>query len=65
MERQDFVINIYKKDRRYRNGVRLCGVYPYADMNPKWMEEEVRELRNTLYREADGYSIDLVREVRD
>lgn len=59
MKRQNFVMRIYKKDRRYKSGVRVFGTYQYEDVDPKWMEEEIRYLRTTMYQHGAGYSMEV------
>jgi len=63
MVRKNFLLTITKADRRYKNGVRLWDMYAYNDVDPAWMAEEVRVLRNQLYRSEDGFAL-TVEEVR-
>lgn len=49
-----YTLRIFKKDRRYRSQLRLCGSYTFERENKEAMEREVREL-NQLYRSEDGY----------
>lgn len=57
MVRKNFLLTITKTDRRHKNGVRLWNTYTYSDVDPAWMDEEVRELRAQLYRSADGFAL--------
>lgn len=63
MVRKTFLLTITKADRRHKNGVRLWNTYTYSDVDPAWMDEEVRVLRNQLYRSEDGFVL-TVAEVR-
>lgn len=47
--RTDYTLEIYVMDRRTKAGQRLHGKYDYKDVETKWMQEEMRELQNTLY----------------
>ena len=55
MTRKNFRLTVFKADRRCKTGLRTQGAYTYTDVDPRWMAEEVRELRTTLYRAADGF----------
>jgi len=54
-----FFLNIYKKDRRTKNGVRMVGSYEYERKNKEAMIREVESLSN-LYRESNGYSFEIL-----
>jgi len=47
--RTDYTLEIYVLDRRTKAGQRLYGKYDYKDVETRWMQEEMRELQNTLY----------------
>jgi len=57
MIRKNFQLTITKADRRHKSGVRLWNTYTYSDVDPAWMAEEVRVLRNQLYRVEDGFAL--------
>ena len=54
----DYTLRVYKADKRTKSGERICGTYRYESVDPKWMQEEVRELTNTLYLAKNGYRIE-------
>lgn len=47
-----FELTWYVRDRRYKTGVRRLETYTYRDVETKWMQEEVRELKSTLYSDS-------------
>lgn len=58
MDRLSFTLTVFKKDRRCRSRERLVGTYEYADVTARWMQEEVTELRQKLYRPQDGWHLE-------
>jgi len=47
-----YILEIYVADRRTKNGERLFGKYNYTGVSDKWMQEEMRDLRQHLYPES-------------
>jgi hypothetical protein len=39
----------YVRDRRYKVGIRRLDTYTYHNVEAKWMQEEARVLKRTLY----------------
>jgi hypothetical protein len=58
MDRQSYTLKVFKKDRRCRSGERMVGTYEYTNVTPRWMQEEVADLRHALYRPQDGYHLE-------
>ena len=56
--RKEWCLRTYKKDRRYKEGKRLVGVYYYKDWTVEQMAAEVKSLRTHLYRLADGWRLE-------
>ena len=54
-----FTLEIYKKDRRLKSGVRLVGKYDYERADRAAMEREIKELYPT-YKVSDGYMFNVV-----
>lgn len=54
----NYTMRIYKTDKRTKSGERITGTYAYRDVEPKWMEEEVRELSHKLYPASKGFRIE-------
>ena len=57
-ERKEWCLRTYKKDRRYKEGERLVGVYYYKDWTVEQMAAEVKSLRTHCYRLADGWRLE-------
>ena len=51
----NYMLHVYKKDNRFKSGERFVAAYTYEHTEPKWMVEEVRDLRNSLYLRQDGW----------
>ena len=58
MERQDWTLRVYKKDLRCKAGERQVNEYRYNDWTQAQMAEEVRDLRNTVYRAELGWRLE-------
>ena len=54
-----FTLEIYKMDRRTREGQRLVGKYDYDRADRAAMEREIAALHPT-YRKIDGYVFNIV-----
>ena len=54
-----FTLEIYKMDRRTREGQRLVGKYDYDRADRAAMQREIAELYPT-YRKIDGYIFNIV-----
>jgi hypothetical protein len=52
MMRQDWLISIYRQDRRYRAGERLFIKYQLTGMDRSAVDREIRELRVPMYPES-------------
>lgn len=57
-ERKDWRLRVYKQDRRYKEGERQVNEYRYNNWTRDQMAEEVRDLRNTLYRAEQGWRLE-------
>lgn len=58
-----YTLRVLKRDRRRKSGVRLINIYQYVDVHDKWMEEELREIRN-LYKLPYYVEAELVEETQ-
>ena len=56
----NFIINIYKKDRRTKSGRRIIGSYEFERKDQESIQREVQDLKRSLYKESDGYFIEVV-----
>jgi hypothetical protein len=59
MERKDYTLRVYKKDRRTKSGELHVGDYDYKNKTSKWMSEEMRDLACGLYP-PQKYRLELV-----
>lgn len=57
-ERKDWTLTVYKRDLRCKAGERKVNEYRYNDWTQAQMAEEVRDLRNTLYRAEQGWRLE-------
>jgi hypothetical protein len=55
-----YIINIYKKDTRTKSGRRIHGSYEFDRWDREAIEREVNELKKQLYKESDGFTIEIV-----
>ena len=58
MERKDWTLRVYKRDRRYKDGERQVNEYRYNDWTQAQMAAEVQDLRNTMYRAEQGWRLE-------
>ncbi len=49
IELADFVLEVWCRDCRFKDGERLLQTYRYTRTHQQWMEEEVRDLQSGLY----------------
>ena len=54
-----FTLEIYKQDKRTKEGQRLIGKYDYDRKDRASMEREIKELYPT-YKAKDGYKFNIV-----
>ena len=54
-----YTIEIYKSDKRTKEGQRLIGKYDYDRKDRASMEREIKELYPT-YKAKDGYKFNIV-----
>ena len=59
-----FTLEIYKMDRRTKEGQRLVGKYDYDRADKAAMEREIAALFPT-YRKSDGYIFNVVETYRE
>jgi hypothetical protein len=59
-----FTLEIYKMDRRTKEGKRLVGKYDYDRADRAAMEREIADLFPT-YRKRDGYIFNVVETYRE
>lgn len=59
MSKTDWIVSVYKKDRRTRAGERFVTKYPFSGMDRATVERELRELAVQLYPKASGWRFDV------
>lgn len=57
-ERKGWVLRVYKRDLRCKAGERKVNEYLYYDWTQAQMAAEVKDLRSTLYKPADGWRLE-------
>lgn len=55
----DWIVAVYKADRRCRAGERFVAKYPFSGMDRDTLARELRELTQQLYPEKDGWRFDV------
>ena len=58
MEREDFVVNVYKKDARYKDGERIDRVIRLDNETQNWVDVYVEALRRNFWT-ADKYRVEV------
>ena len=59
MAKQDWIVSVFKKDRRTKTGERFISKYPFSGMDRDTVERELRELTAQLYPKKDGWRFDV------
>jgi hypothetical protein len=57
--KQNWIVNVYKKDRRTKSGERFVAKYPFSGMARDTVERELRELTAQLYPQKDGWRFEV------
>lgn len=57
--KQDWIVSVYKADRRTRTGERFVSKYPFNGMDRDTVERELRELAVALYPQKSGWRFDV------
>ena len=60
LKMQDYIMYIWKLDRRCRTGRRAVNTYVYPNKHEQWMKEEVRDLQAGLYPLSRGFVLEFV-----
>ena len=55
----DWIVAVYKADRRCKAGERFVAKYTFSGMDRDTVERELRELSQQLYRKKDGWRFDV------
>ena len=57
--KQDWIVSVYKTDRRTKTGERFVSKYPFSGMDRDTVERELRELAVALYPQKSGWRFDV------
>jgi hypothetical protein len=57
--KQDWIVTVYKTDRRCKTGERFVSKYPFKGMDRDTVERELRELTVELYPQKSGWRFDV------
>lgn len=59
MNKQDWIVSVYKKDKRCKSGERFVAKYPFSGMDRDAVLRELRELAFDLYPVIQGWRFDV------
>jgi len=57
--KQDWIVTVYKRDRRTKTGERYVSRYPFSGMDRDTVGRELAALTQQLYPEKDGWRFDV------
>lgn len=59
MSKQDWLVSVFKADRRCKSGERFVAKYPFSGMDRDTVARELRELTQQLYPAKAGWRFDV------
>lgn len=59
MSKQDWIVTVYKTDRRCKSGERFVNQYPFSGRDREGIERELGELTAQLYPKKNGWRFDV------
>lgn len=59
MSKKDWIVAVYKADKRCKSGERFIAKYPFSGMDRDAVGRELRELTAQLYPAKDGWRFDV------
>lgn len=57
--KQNWIVSVYKRDRRTKSGERFVNRYPFSGMDRDTVERELTALSQQLYPAAAGWRFDV------
>lgn len=57
--KKNWIVAVYKTDKRYKAGERFVAKYPFSGMDRDAVARELRELTAALYPSKDGWRFDV------
>jgi hypothetical protein len=62
--KQDWIVTVYKRDRRTKSGERFVNRYPFGGMDRDTVARELLALAQQLYPQKDGWRFDVTPATR-
>lgn len=59
MSKRDWIVEVYKRDRRTKTGERFVAKYPFSGMDRDTVTRELQKLTAQLYPQKDGWRFDV------
>lgn len=59
MSKKDWMVAVYKRDRRCKAGERFVAKYPFSGMDRDTVQRELNDLAQVLYPQKDGWRFDV------
>lgn len=59
MSKQDWMVSVFKTDKRCKSGERFIAKYPFSGMDRDTVERELNGLAQLLYPKKDGWRFDV------
>ena len=59
MSKQDWIVSVYKADRRCKSGERFITKYPFRGMERDAVARELADLAQVLYPKKSGWRFDV------
>lgn len=59
MSKQDWIVSVFKTDKRCKSGERFIAKYPFSGMSRATVQRELTSLAQVLYPKKDGWRFDV------
>jgi hypothetical protein len=59
MTKQDWIVRVYKTDKRCKSGERFVAKYPFSGMARDTVQRELNDLAQVLYPKKNGWRFDV------
>lgn len=59
MTKQDWIVTVFKTDKRCKSGERFIAKYPFSGMDRDTVARELKGLSHVLYPKKDGWRFDV------
>ncbi len=61
---KDWIVSVFKRDRRTKKGERFVARYPFSGMDQAAVARELHELAQQLYPQRDGWRFEVTPATR-